>query len=56
MNKKTTKRKQVAIVYGNGLKIDNLTKGEALKIAAELLQEFETITINNKPLKDGTIN
>jgi hypothetical protein len=46
MNKKPKKRRPVTIHYGQGLSLPDLTKGEALKIAAELLQEYEFIQIS----------
>jgi hypothetical protein len=53
MNKKPKKHKRVRIEYGNNLMLPNLTKGEAVKIAHELLEEYNTLKItieeNEKP-------
>lgn len=46
------KRKPVTIYYGSGFSLPNLTKGEALKIAAELLQDYDQITIKINPVKN----
>lgn len=48
MLKMQKKRKPVSLFYGNGLELHNLTKGEALKVCAELLQEYNTITIKQQ--------
>lgn len=46
MKKEPKKRKPVIIEYGAGFSLPNLTKGEALKIAADLLQEYDSIKIS----------
>jgi NAD(P)H-flavin reductase len=52
MKKEPKKRRPVSLYYGNGYELHNLTKGEALKICADLLQEYLTLTIKiNEPDK-----
>lgn len=45
MSKSKKKRKPISLFYGNGFVLHNLTKSEALKICADILQEYDFVTI-----------